>query len=65
MKCWCFNQEQLDAALAAYRMRVGVTHAIETTLIDDFLLSPEAREHKLTLEGMWDKPAAPGGGGKP
>lgn len=61
MKCWCFNSEQLDAALAAYRLRVGVTHASETTLIGDFLLSPEAREHKLTMHGIWDRqdPSAP------
>jgi hypothetical protein len=64
MKCWCFNQEQLDRALAAYRQRIGdprdrgVNDPFEA-VITSFLDSLEAREHKLTLDGMWDRKEPP------
>lgn len=60
MKCWCFNQEQLDRALAAYRQRIGdprdrgANDPMEA-IIAGFLNSPEARAGKLTLDGMWDR----------
>jgi len=63
MKCWCFNQEQLERALAAYRQRIGdprdrgVNDPMEA-VITGFLGSPEAREHKLILDGIWVIPPA-------
>ena len=54
MKCWCFNQEQLDAALAAFLAKNNMP-TLAGEVIREFLVSPEAREHKLTLEGIWDR----------
>ncbi len=74
MKCWCFNQEQLDAALRQYlavqpNMEIrSLTPGLEVAPLDvakvvrDFLASPQAREHKLVLDGMWDLPPVPSAG---
>ncbi len=63
MKCWCFNQEQLEAALQSYTARIGpVPNASPKVLIAHFLISPEAREHKLILDGMWDRKDPPAHG---
>ena len=66
MKCWCFNQEQLDAALAAWvEQRSAVAdfevgpHAVRA-----FLTSAQAREHKLTIHGVWDRQDPPVEGSK-
>ena len=63
MKCWCFNEEQLEAALIAWADRqygsvpIADQPVVEATVpvIRSFLNSPEAREHKLGLHGMWDR----------
>lgn len=71
MKCWCFNEEQLAAALKEYAARqpvIEVTLAPELQssgisfepmdhpkLLRDFLESPEARKHKLLMHGIWDR----------
>ncbi len=67
MKCWCFNQEQLDAALKAWvehqsafaaAFHLGHISAAEEA-IRAFLASSPAREHKLILDGMWDRKDPP------
>ena len=58
MKCWCFNQEQLDGALAAYLEKNNLPK-LAGEVIREFLVSPEARAYKLALHGSWDRQPAP------
>ena len=62
MRIWVFNQQQLEAALKARRERIGDPrdrgqHDSVEAAVDMFLNSPEAREHKLILEVLDDRPA--------
>lgn len=54
MKCWCFNQEQLEQALRAYARRLGATEepCRDFQVVYDFLDSQEARDRKLILDGI-------------
>lgn len=53
MMWWCFHEENLAAALAAYEARRTHEGATEqqakddTSVIAQFLASPEAKAHKL------------------
>lgn len=61
MKCWCFNREQLERALRAYARRLGATGepCRDFQIVYDFLDSPEAREHKIILDGTGDQKDSP------
>src|SRR6266545_3175139 len=60
MKCWCFNQEQLERALRAWleeKIARGDVHVSDLFGRDirAFLQSEQARTHKLILDGMWER----------
>jgi hypothetical protein len=61
MKCWCFNEQQLEAALKAWLDRRAAASDLHTCdsisghEVRAFLGSQEARERKLILDGMWDR----------
>lgn len=62
MRYWVFTEKQLEVALAAFVARIaepGVDPVVVDALIREFLVSPEAREHKLQ-GGASYQPAAEG-----
>lgn len=64
MMYWVFTDEQLQAALAAYAQRIGepgVEPAAVTGIVNEFLRSPEAVEHKLQGGAAYE-PASDVGG---
>lgn len=60
MAYWVFNEGQLEAALKAHfktlEQERGREHAaVVCTATQAFLESDAAREHKLIVDGKWEK----------